>query len=64
MGTYESGTVFFMIVSFPEDAADTICCSMDLVTFALSAWGCRSLSELRTGVECDETCLAHAGLFD
>jgi len=33
----ESGTVFFMIVSLPEDAADTICCSMDLVTFALSA---------------------------
>jgi hypothetical protein len=32
-----SGTVFFMIVSLPADAADTICCSMDLVTLALSA---------------------------
>ena len=37
-GTYDSGTVFFMIVSLPADAADTICCSIDLVTLALSAW--------------------------
>ena len=34
---YDSGTVFFMIVSLPADAADTICCSIDLVTLALSA---------------------------
>jgi len=26
-----SGIVFFMIVSLPEDAADTICCSIDLL---------------------------------
>jgi len=32
-----SGAVFFMIVSFPAEAADTICCSIDLVTLAFNA---------------------------
>lgn len=63
-GAYGSGTVFFMIVSFPADAADTICCSMDLVTLALSAcdvgrrmWGRRKKA---WGVRY----LAHVGFFD
>jgi hypothetical protein len=33
--TYTSA-VFFMIVSLPADAADTICCSMDLFILAVS----------------------------
>ena len=50
-GAYDSGTVFFMIVSLPADAADTICCSMDLVTLALSACdvGWRMAQEIMGG---------------
>lgn len=31
-----ASTVFFMIVSLPADAADTICCSMVLFILAVS----------------------------
>ncbi len=33
--TNASGAVFFMIVSFPAEAADTNCRSIDLLIFAL-----------------------------
>lgn len=31
-----SSVAFFMIVSLPEDAAETICCSIDLLILAVS----------------------------
>ena len=37
VGTHLSVPTFFMIVSLPEDAAFTICCSTDLFILALSA---------------------------
>jgi len=30
-----SGATFFMIVNFPEDAAETICCSIDRLILAV-----------------------------
>jgi hypothetical protein len=33
--THGSGAVVFMIVSLPAEAAETICCSIDLPIFAL-----------------------------
>ncbi len=35
--TYLSVPVFFMMVSLPDDAAFTICCSTELFILALSA---------------------------
>jgi hypothetical protein len=37
--TYDASAVaFFMIVSFPEEAAETICASIDLFIFADKAY--------------------------
>lgn len=36
--TNTSGAACFIIVNFPEDAAETICCSIDLLIFALRSW--------------------------
>lgn len=38
MATYPSIATFFMIVSFPDEAAEATCCSMLLLIFALSSW--------------------------
>jgi len=44
--THSSGIVFFIIVSLPEDAAETICCSIELLTFAVSSFGKKGVSPL------------------
>jgi hypothetical protein len=52
MGAHLSVLADFMIVSFPEDAAFTICCSTDLLILALSAYitiqsGCTAIRMAR-----------------
>jgi len=71
-GTHLSVPSDFMIVSLPDDAAFTICCSTDLFILALSA--CTTpfsrVYEKMEGVEKNRkekktgTNLVHGGLFD
>lgn len=59
--TYVS-TVFFMIVSLPADAADTICCSIDLFILAVSDYIHVTINET-VGPWKEKTHLPHGSLL-
>lgn len=65
--THASGIVCFIIVNFPEDAAETICCSMDLLIFALRS--CELLLKhlvppyIYIPTLCTEACFTSAGFL-
>src|SRR6266542_2111580 len=44
--THSTGIVSFIIVSLPDDAAETICCSIDLLIFAVSSFVRKGVSPL------------------